>query len=172
MAIRPIVWYGDPVLREKSAPIETIDQSVRDLVTDMIDTLRDAEGIGLAANQVGVAQRLFIIDLAKIDPVHGDLVVFINPEIHTTDGACELEEGCLSFPDIYQKITRAESVRVTALDLDGNEFTVETDGMYARAILHEYDHIEGVLFIDHISPFQRTLLRGRLKRLQQQSVSA
>lgn len=164
MAERPIVIYGDPVLREVSHPVEEINQEVKDLVSQMADTLRRAKGLGLAASQVGVPLRLFILDLSAID-VDATLRVFINPEIIEADGEIEMEEGCLSFPDLYLKITRAERVKVRATDLEGKRFEMNVDGVTARAILHEYDHTQGKLFIDHLSPLARTLLKGRLRKL-------
>ena len=168
MAERPIVLYGDPVLREVSEPVEEINQEVKDLVSDMTDTLRKAKGLGLAASQVGSAKRLFIVDLSAID-INASLMVFINPEIVESDGAVEMEEGCLSFPDMYLKITRPERVKVRAYDMDGNQFEMEADGMTARAILHEYDHTRGKLYIDHLTPLARTLIKGRLKKLAKAS---
>ena len=164
MAVRPIVIYGDPVLREVSQPVEHFNQELKDLVSDMVDTLKKAQGLGLAAAQIGVLRRVFIVDLAAVD-IAGSLKVFVNPEILETSGEAEFEEGCLSFPGIYQKIIRPASVKVRAWDVDGNPFELETDGLTARAILHEYDHIEGKLFIDYLSPLSRTMLRGRLKKL-------
>ena len=164
MAERPIVIYGDPVLREVSQPVEHIDRDVKDLVSDMADTLKNARGLGLAASQVGAAKRLFIVDLSAID-INGSLKVFINPEIIETDGEIEMEEGCLSFPELYLKITRPERVKVRATDLEGNRFEMSADGVTARAILHEYDHTQGKLFIDHLSPLARTLIKGRLRKL-------
>jgi len=164
VAERPIVIYGDPVLREVSRPVEEIDREVKDLVSDMVDTLKSASGLGLAASQVGAAQRLFIVDLSAID-INGSLKVFINPEIVQTEGEIEMEEGCLSFPDMYLKITRPERVKIRATDLEGNRFEMSADGVTARAILHEYDHTQGKLFIDYLSPLARTLIKGRLRRL-------
>ncbi|MEW6051497.1 MAG: peptide deformylase [Candidatus Zixiibacteriota bacterium] len=164
MAERPIVKYGDPVLREISRPVETVDQGVKDLVSDMTDTLNQAQGLGLAAVQIGVPRRVFLVDLSAVD-INESLRVFINPEIVSTSGAIELEEGCLSFPGIYQKIVRPAHVTIRALDVNGQSFEMTARGMVARAILHEYDHLEGKLFIDYISPIARTLLKGRLKRL-------
>ncbi len=164
MAVRPIVIYGDPVLREVSQPVEHFNQELKDLVSDMVDTLKKAQGLGLAAAQIGVLQRVFIVDLAAVD-IAGSLKVFVNPEILETGGEAEFEEGCLSFPGIYQKIIRPANVKVRAWDVDGNPFELEADGLTARAILHEYDHIEGKLFIDYLSPLSRTMLRGRLKKL-------
>jgi peptide deformylase len=169
VATRPIVIYGDPVLREKAAPIDRIDGEVRKLVSEMVDTLRKAKGLGLAAPQVGVLKRVFIVDCSAVD-INEALRVFINPEIHQTSGTTvELEEGCLSFPGLYQKIVRPARVKVRATDVDGNQFELEAEGMVARAILHEYDHLEGKLFIDYLSPLNRTLIRGRLKKLAQVS---
>ena len=128
MAERPIVIYGDPVLREVSEPVEEINQEIKDLVSDMMDTMKKAQGLGLAAVQVG-------------------------------------EEGCLSFPGIYQKIVRPARLKMRAMDMDGNEFELDADGIVARAVLHEYDHLEGKLFIDHLSTISRSLLKGRLKKL-------
>ena len=168
MAVRPIVIYGDPVLRETGEPVEEINQDIKDLVSDMVDTLKAAKGLGLAASQVGEARRLFIVDLSAVD-INASLQVFINPEIVETEGDIEMEEGCLSFPDLYLKVTRPERVRVRAYDLDGNQFELEADGMTARAILHEYDHTQGKLFIDRLTPLGRTMIRGRLRKLAKAS---
>ncbi len=164
MAERPIVKYGDPVLREVSEPVDVVDQDVKNLVSDMVDTLKKAQGLGLAAVQVGVLKRVFIVDLSAVD-LNETLKVFINPEIIEASGEIELEEGCLSFPGIYQKVVRPARVLVRATGLDGRRFDHAAQGMAARAILHEYDHLEGKLFIDFISPIARTLLRGRLRKL-------
>ena len=164
MAEREIVIYGDPVLREVSEPVEEINQEIKDLVSDMVDALNKAQGLGLAAVQVGVPKRLFILNLSATD-ISETLRVYVNPEIIETDGEIEYEEGCLSFPGIYQKIDRPEKVKIRYSDLDGNSFEQEADGMIARAILHEFDHLEGRLFIDHLSTISRSLLRGRLKKL-------
>ncbi|MBI5267658.1 MAG: peptide deformylase [candidate division Zixibacteria bacterium] len=164
MAERPIVIYGDPVLREVSKPVDSVNQQVKDLVSDMTDTLRKARGLGLAAVQIGVPRRVFLVDLSALD-VRETLRVFINPEIVSASGEVELEEGCLSFPDLYQKIVRPATVTVRALDADGKPFEMTAEGMAARAILHEYDHLEGKLFIDYLSPLTRQLLKGRLKKL-------
>ena len=164
MAERPIVIYGDPVLREVSEPVEEINQEIKDLVSDMMDTLKKAQGLGLAAIQVGVLKRVFIVDLSAVD-ITEPLRVFINPEIIETEDETEYEEGCLSFPGIYQKIARPARLKMRAMDVDGNKFDYEADGIVARAILHEYDHLEGKLFIDHLSTISRSLLKGRLKKL-------
>lgn len=170
MAVREIVLYGDPTLREKSQPVTVIDQETKDLVADMIATLKDAQGLGLAANQVGVATRIFLTDLSSMDP-NEDVRVFINPVILETSGEAEFEEGCLSFPDIYETITRAEGVRIRAQNLDGEEYELQADGILARVILHEYDHIEGKLFIDYFSPMAKQLISGKLKKLKAASAA-
>ncbi len=164
MAERPIVLYGDPVLRDKAQPVEKIDREIKDLVADMIATLTKAKGLGLAAPQVGAEKRIFIIDISAIELTES-MRVFINPEILETSGEVLMEEGCLSFPGIYQKIVRPEKVKIRATDIDGKEFTMRADGMLARAILHEYDHLEGKLFIDYFSPLSRALVSGKLKRI-------
>jgi len=164
VAEKPIVLYGDPVLREVSKKIEKIDQETKDLVSAMTDTLKSAHGLGLAAVQVGVLKRLFIVDLSAVD-ITETLRVFINPEILSTSDSVELEEGCLSFPGIYQKVVRPATVRVRATDIDGKEFVMEFGGLAARAVLHEYDHLEGKLFIDYLSALTKAMIQGRLKKL-------
>jgi len=168
VAERPIVIYGDPVLREKSRPVEEVNEDIRQLVVDMTDTLRKAQGLGLAAVQIGELYRVFILDLSAVD-ITETLRVFINPEIVETDGEAEMEEGCLSFPGIYQKIVRPARVKVRATDLEGKQFELDLEGLPARAVLHEYDHLEGNLFIDKISSMARALLKGRLRKLQKAS---
>lgn len=169
MAERPIVIYGDPVLREKCDPVDEFNQETRDLVSDLADTLKEARGLGLSAPQIGVLKRLFIVDLSAID-ITASLKVFINPEIvELSDDEAEIEEGCLSFPGLYQKIFRPAKVKVRAMDLDGNQFEMDADGLTARAIQHEYDHLEGTLFVDRMSSMARTLLQGRLRKLKEVS---
>lgn len=165
MAVRPIVIFGDPVLREVSKKVEHFDEELKNLVSDMVDTLKDAQGLGLAAVQIGVTKRVFIVDISAVD-IKEKLRVFVNPEILETNEECEYEEGCLSFPGIYQKITRPSTVKVKAYDIEGNEFIMDASNLVARAILHEYDHLEGELFIDHMSSLTKTMLKGKLKKLQ------
>jgi len=166
VAERPIVIYGNQVLRKVCDPVEEINQEIKDLVSDLTDTLKKARGLGLAAPQISELKRVFILDLSAID-ITASLKVFINPEImETSEEEAEIEEGCLSFPGLYQKIYRPAKVKVRATDLKGNQFELAADGMTARAILHEYDHLEGVLFIDRMSSFARTMLRGRLRKLK------
>ena len=171
MAERRIVTYGDPVLRETSEPVDEINQEVKDLVSDLTDALKKARGLGLSAVQIGVLKCVFIVDLTAVDLTE-TLRVFINPEIVETSGEVEMEEGCLSFPGIYQKIVRPSHVRMRATSLDGNEFEIAASGLAARAVLHEYDHLEGKLFIDRMSSITRTLLKGRLRKLARDSRAA
>ncbi|HDL01157.1 MAG TPA: peptide deformylase [candidate division Zixibacteria bacterium] len=165
MAVRPIVIYGDPVLREVSEKVENFDKELKNLVSNMVDTLKEAQGLGLAAVQIGVTKRVFIVDLSAVD-ITEKLRIFVNPEILDTSDESEYEEGCLSFPGIYQKITRPGKVKIKAFDIDGNAFELDITGLAARAILHEYDHLDGELFIDHMSTMTKTMLKGRLKKLQ------
>lgn len=164
MAERPIVLYGDPVLREVSEEVDEFNQDIKDLVSNLTDTLKKARGLGLAAVQIGVCKRVFIVDLSAVD-LKESLKVFVNPEIIETSGEVEMEEGCLSFPGIYQKIIRPARARVRAFGIDGKQFELSLDGIVARAVLHEYDHLKGKLFIDYISPFARSMLKGKLKKL-------
>lgn len=168
MAERPIVKYGDPVLREVAEEISEISQETKVLVSEMADALKKAQGLGLAAPQVGVGKRLFLVNLSAVD-ITESLRVFINPEILATEGEVEMEEGCLSFPGLYLKIVRAATVTVRATDLDGQKFELDLEGLAARAVLHEFDHLEGVLFIDHLSTIARSLIRGKLKKLSKAS---
>jgi peptide deformylase len=171
VAVKPIVLYGDPVLREKTEPVGEIDQSVKDLVADLIATLKSAKGLGLAAPQIGEAKRIFIIDISALD-LSESVRVFINPEIVEESGEILMEEGCLSFPGIYQKITRSEKVKIKALDPDGKEFALEANGMLARAIQHEFDHLDGKLFIDYLSPLSLMMIKGKLTKLKKTAIAS
>ncbi len=146
-----IVHYPHPALRWKSTPITKIDQELRDIVREMFELMYAAEGIGLAANQVGLPYRLFILNLTA-DPNEKDQEhVFINPEILKKKGSQEAEEGCLSLPKLYHNVRRAEEITVEAFDLDGTGFELTVDELGSRAIQHESDHLDGVLFIDRLS---------------------
>ena len=171
MAERRIVIYGDPVLREVSRPVEKINQEIKDLVSDLADSLKKASGLGLSAVQIGVLKRVFVVDLSAVD-ITESLRVFINPEIVAAEGEIEMEEGCLSFPGIYQKLVRPQKVTIRAWDPDGKSFEITSSGLAARAILHEFDHLEGVLFVDRMSSIARTLLRGRLRKMARSTQAA
>jgi peptide deformylase len=164
MAIRDILIIPDKRLRLKSEPLKTIDKSVRALVDDMFETMYAAPGIGLAAIQIGVAQRLVTMDLAKTDDPPAPQV-FINPEITWTSAdKATYDEGCLSIPEYYEEVERPKAVKVKYLDLDGKEHEIEADGLLATCLQHEIDHINGVLFIDHISKLKRDMVMKKFKK--------
>src|ERR1700733_1206733 len=164
MAVRTILHYPDKRLREKGKKIAKVTDEVRQLVDDMAETMYAAPGVGLAATQIGEALQLFVIDVAEQDQP-SDLRVFINPEILERVDAITWTEGCLSFPGVTEDVDRAAKVRVRALDRDGKEFVLEAEGLLAVAIQHEYDHLQGVLMIDHLGPLKKRLLhRKMLKR--------
>lgn len=168
MAILPILEYPDPRLRAVAQPVAQVDDDVRQLVENMAETMYAAPGVGLAAPQVGVALRIFVIDIAGEDEP-SDLRVFINPELLQTDGTQSWNEGCLSFPGISEDIKRAERVLVRALDRDGEPFELEAHGLMAVAIQHESDHLDGVLMIDKVGALKRRLMGKKLARRQHAS---
>lgn len=165
MAVLPIRIYPDPVLRQKAKKVNDLDSRTIQLVQDMFDTLRLASGLGLAANQVGVLQKLFVVELSKVNP-NGKPLVFINPVLLNKDGQQVGEEGCLSIPGIYEDIPRFKTVKLSAQDLSGQEFVMDASDLLARVIQHELDHLNGILFIDHLSEVVRDSLAPRLKHLQ------
>jgi len=150
MAVLPVRIYGDPVLREPTAPLESIDGTIDTLVRNMYATQIKLKGIGLSGPQVGLSRRLFTVDTTELVK-DGGPQSFINPEIIGTDGEAVYEEGCLSFPGVYFDVRRPRKVGLRYLDLEGNEQAIEADGVLARIILHEFDHLEGRLFIDTLS---------------------
>ena len=163
--IYPIVMYGDPVLRQRAKDIKT-GTDVKPLVADMYETMYAASGIGLAAPQIGKSIRLFVVDGSSLEDEPGMLEfkkVFVNPQILEEVGtAWEFEEGCLSIPNIREKITRKGKLQIRYYDEDWNLHEEEFDGMRARIIQHEYDHIEGKLFVDYLTPLKKRLLKGKL----------
>jgi len=163
MALRQIVLYPDPVLLRRTRDVDAVDDPVRTLVADMAETLRAAPGIGLAANQVGVDLRVCIVDLsAGEDPAQ--LLVFINPRL-TVAGVTEVgEEGCLSFPDVTVDVPRHTEATIEALDLDGRPFRHTATGLEARVMQHECEHLEGQVFLRHLSPLKRELLKKRIRK--------
>jgi peptide deformylase len=155
MAVRDIIKLPDKRLRLKSEPIQKIDAGIKKLVDDMFETMYDAPGIGLAAIQLGVAKRVVVMDLSKKEDDHKPQV-FINPEITwKSDETAKYEEGCLSIPEYYEEVERPAEVKVKYLDLDGKSHEVKVKGLLATCIQHEVDHVNGVLFIDHISKLKR-----------------
>jgi peptide deformylase len=165
MAIRPILHYPDKRLRNPGKPVERFDDELRKLVDDMAETMYAAPGVGLAAPQIGVSQRVFIIDVAAGEDAPSELRVFVNPEIVEKIGEVCYEEGCLSFPGVHEEVDRAERVRVRAQDVQGLPFELEADGLLAIAIQHEHDHLEGKLLVDHLSLLRRRIVhRAMVKR--------
>ncbi len=158
MTIKPLIILPDPVLRQVSKPVETLDSGILRLADDMLETMYDAPGIGLAAIQIGVPRRLLVIDLAK-DGEDRAPQVFINPEILTSsEGRSTYEEGCLSIPDYYAEVERPAQVMVRHLDRNGREVLTQAEGLLATCLQHEIDHLNGVLFIDHISRLKRDMV--------------
>lgn len=165
MSIRPILQYPDKRLRDPGEPVTDFGEGFQRLVEDMAETMYAAPGVGLAAPQIGVSQRVFIVDTATDEDEPSDLRVFVNPEILDREGEIVFEEGCLSFPGVHEEIKRAERVKVRAQDRHGNSFELECDGLLAVAIQHENDHLEGKLMIDHLSVLKRRVVhRTMLKR--------
>ncbi|HEU4699619.1 MAG TPA: peptide deformylase [Gemmatimonadales bacterium] len=158
MPLRPLHLLGSPVLRERSAEVAGLDDEVRALIDDMFETMDAAQGVGLAANQVGVARRVAVID------AEGQRFAMVNPVLVEVSGRATGEEGCLSIPDIYGEVTRPERVVLEALGRDGEPFRLEAQGLTARAIQHEIDHLDGILFLDHLGPIRRKMLLARWKK--------
>jgi peptide deformylase len=158
MTLRPLHLLGSPVLRQHSVPVKTVDDDVRRLVADMFETMDAAKGVGLAANQVGVARRVAVVD------AEGDRFAMIDPVIVEAEGRATAEEGCLSIPDVYGDVTRPERVVLEALDENGVAYRKEATGLAARAIQHEIDHLDGILFLDHLSLIKRQMLLSRWRR--------
>ena len=167
MAKLTILEFPDPRLRTRARPVEAVDDELRTLIDDMFETMYAAPGIGLAATQVDVHQRLLVADVSsdKTEP-H----VLINPEILEKDGVAVTEEGCLSVPGYYEEVERAEHIRVKFLNRDGNEVEMEAEGLLAVCIQHEIDHLEGKLFVDYLSELKRQRIRKKLEKLRQKTM--
>lgn len=165
MAVRTILHYPDKRLREPGKPVTEFGPELKQLLDDMAETMYAAPGVGLAAPQIGVSQRIFIIDVAAGDDEPSELRVFINPEFVERNGVTYYEEGCLSFPGVHEEIKRAERVKVKAQDVTGETFELEADGLLAIALQHENDHLDGDLLIDHLSLLKRRMVhRAMAKR--------
>jgi peptide deformylase len=168
MAIRPILIAPDPRLKAVSAPVAKVDAEIRKLAEDMADSMYAAEGIGLAAVQIGVAKRVIVMDLDQKDGQKTnkkDWRVFINPKIlWASDEMATFEEGCLSVPEIWDDVERPARIKAEYLDLDGKRVEIEADGMLATCLQHEMDHLEGVLFIDHFSRLKRSMALKKLTK--------
>jgi peptide deformylase len=168
---REILKYPDPRLREVAKPVDAVTPEIQALVDDMAETMYESNGCGLAATQIGVNQRVFVVDCAGEDEP-SDFRVFINPEIVATDGDQLWNEGCLSFPGVSEEIKRAERVRVRALDRAGVGFELEADGLLAVAVQHELDHLNGVLMIDKLSALKRRMMGRKLAKAKQEDAEA
>lgn len=168
MTVKPLIILPDPLLRQPSKTVERFDDQLRKFVQDMFDTMYDAPGIGLAAIQVGEPLRLLTIDLAK-DDEEKDPHVIINPQIvAVSDERNTYEEGCLSIPDYYAEVERPAKVKVDYFDIDGKAHTIDADGLMATCLQHEIDHLNGVLFIDHISKLKRDMVIRKFRKLANQ----
>ncbi|WP_456413210.1 peptide deformylase [Thiolapillus sp.] len=161
MAILDILKFPDARLRNSAKPVDTVDKTVQKLVDDMLETMYEAPGIGLAATQVGVARQVVVIDISE---ERDDPLVLINPEILEASGEEEMEEGCLSVPGYFDKVKRAERIKMKALDRDGNEFVRDLDGLLAVCVQHEIDHLHGKLFVDYLSRLKRERIRKKLEK--------
>jgi peptide deformylase len=169
MALLEILHFPDPRLRNVARPVTTVDDVVRQLVDDMFETMYAAPGIGLAATQVNVDKRIVVIDISE---EKNQPLCLINPKILESRGSEEMEEGCLSVPGVFDVVQRADSIRMRALDRDGESFEIETDGLLAVCIQHEIDHLDGKLFVDYLSQLKRTRIRKKLEKEQRQSATA
>ena len=158
MAIRQIRLLGDPVLRKPCREVEDINDEIRRLIDDLMDTMYHAEGIGLAAPQIGVSQRVFVYDVSEGEHPPG---VLINPKIIESAGTVRESEGCLSIPDLSEIVERSMSVIVEGLDRDSRPFRLEADGLLSRCVQHESDHLDGILFFDRVSPLKRRMLLAK-----------
>lgn len=164
MSIRRIYQYPEPVLRKKAIPIENFDDNLKTLIADMAETMYDAPGIGLAAPQVGESLRLLIVDIGKEQEERNYLAV-INPEITHHEGKQIDEEGCLSIPDLTANVERYKKITLTFQDEEGREHEIEAEGRLAVVLQHEMDHLDGILFLDHLSPLKRNLYKKKMKKL-------
>lgn len=167
MAILPIIHYPDPRLHKIAAPVPAVDDGIRKLVRDMAETMYAAPGVGLAATQVDVHKQIIVIDISE---THDQLLVLINPKILDSRGQSDCEEGCLSVPGIFEKITRAEWILVKALDIDGQPVQIESDGLLAVCIQHEMDHLQGKVFVEYLSQLKQKRIVGKLKKQQRRTL--
>ena len=166
MAVRPVVIWPDPRLREPSTPVEAVDDSVRTLYRDLCDSMYAENGLGMAALQIGDTRRMFVVEPKLAGRAENDPpVCFINPEVlETSDEMQDSEEGCLSFPEIYVKVKRPMRAKVRAMGIDGQLFELEGEGLLARCLLHENDHLTGKLLVDFVGPLKRQMIKKKLQR--------
>ena len=162
--IRPILKFGAPELQRESEPVETFDGKLRDLARDLLETMYAAPGIGLAAPQVGVNLRLLVVDISAGEE-KGNQIVLVNPEIVEREGEQKGEEGCLSIPGFTAMVNRPQRIRIAGQDIRGHRFEVEAQDLLARALCHEVDHLDGILYLDRISFFKRDLIKRKIRKL-------
>ncbi len=168
-AAAPIRIYGDPVLRRRADPVEAIDGELEAVIESLLASMAQARGLGLAAPQIGCSRQLCAVNLPALDERRQRPLVLINPVVETLDGSATQEEGCLSFPQLYAEVARPQRIGIRGLDRRGKEIEIEAQDMMARVFLHEADHLNGVLFIDHLSLIKRQLLRKQLKELSRRA---
>ena len=169
MSVLPILEFPDPRLRTRAEPVQNFDAQLKQFVSDLFETMYDANGVGLAATQVNVHQRVLVADMSE---GRNEPLALINAEILEKEGSQVYQEGCLSFPGLYADVTRALKVKVKAQDVDGKEILVEAEGPLAVCIQHEMDHLEGKVFVDYLSALKRSLLLKRLDKQRKQAASA
>jgi len=170
MAVLPIITAPDPRLKAVSEPVPQVDDEIRQLMDDMVDSMYEAVGIGLAAIQVGVTKRVVVIDVVDENGEQGNPLFLVNPEITwTSDDDRVHEEGCLSLPEHFAEVIRPDEVKVSYLDRDGEQQEIHAAGILSTCIQHELDHLDGILFVDHISSMRRNMILRKLKKLQRQS---
>jgi peptide deformylase len=158
MSLRDLHLLGSPALRTRSTEVEAVDEAIRRLIDDLFETMDAAKGVGLAANQVGITTRVAVVE------ADGHRLTLVNPVLRSPEGKAKSEEGCLSIPDVYADVTRPERIVLEAIDREGQPYVFQAEGLLARAIQHEVDHLDGILFIDHLSPLKRQMLLARYKK--------
>ena len=170
MALRPIVLMGDPVLRKTADPVEAFDDRLRALVEDMFETMYHAEGVGLAAPQIGLSERILVVDVRDEDDPQAGRFALVNPEIVAVSRETEkASEGCLSIPGLEETVERPAVVEVRGFDAEGNPFSVSATDLLGRALQHEIDHLDGVLFLDRVSPLKRRMLLKKWRKIQEEA---
>jgi len=172
MALLDIIKYPDPRLKEVSEPVSVVNEEIKKLVSDMLETMHNAPGVGLAAVQVGVLKRIIVVDIHSRDYENRDPVIFINPEVVSSDGETSYEEGCLSVPGYTADIVRAERVKVRGLNINGDEVMLAAEGFLAIALQHEIDHLNGILFIDRMGLVKRDIFKRRFKKSRKDKAAA
>ncbi|MFA6455437.1 MAG: peptide deformylase [Bacteroidota bacterium] len=171
MAFLPIYLYGNDILKKKAKHVTEVTNADIKMIHDMFETMHESNGIGLAANQIGELKQILVVDISDMESGKGTKpLAIINPKIVHEEGEWEMEEGCLSIPDIREKVTRPEKIRIKYNDVNMKEVELEADAMLARVIQHEMDHLNGVLFIDHLTSTKKTFLRSKLKKIMKGDV--